>query len=57
MAVVLWFAMGHTAGWLTGGVLLRAGRLALIVLAGMATYFGALWLLGIRPRQFMKRAA
>jgi putative peptidoglycan lipid II flippase len=57
MGTVLWLATGGTASWLSGGLLLRAGRLTLIVLAGAATYFAALWLLGIRPRHFIKRAA
>jgi putative peptidoglycan lipid II flippase len=56
MVGVLWVAMGTSASWLTGGPLLRAGRLSLVVLAGASTYFAALWLLGIRPQQFMKRA-
>jgi putative peptidoglycan lipid II flippase len=57
MGAALWFAMGTIASWLSGGLLLRAGRLTLVVLAGAATYFGVLWLLGLRPRQFMKRAS
>jgi putative peptidoglycan lipid II flippase len=57
MAGVLWLAMGTAASWLSGGSLLRAGRLSLVVVAGASTYFTALWLLGMRPQQFMKRAS
>jgi putative peptidoglycan lipid II flippase len=57
MAGVLWLAMGTSASWLAGGSLLRAGKLSLVVLAGASTYFIALWLLGLRPQQFMKRAS
>jgi len=28
-----------------------------VVVAGAASYFAALWLLGFRPRQFIKRGA
>jgi len=56
MGLVLWIATGRAASWLEGSVWLRAGRLTGIVLAGAAVYFVALWLCGIRPAQFAKRA-
>ena len=56
MGVVLWIATGSAASWLEGSVWLRTGRLTGIVLAGAAVYFVALWLCGIRPAQFAKRA-
>jgi putative peptidoglycan lipid II flippase len=57
MAVVLWLASGPEASWLVMGAAARVGHLAWIVLAGAATYFAALWLLGFRLGDFSKRAA
>jgi len=56
MAAVLWFA-ADTPAWLHGGLLARAWHLTWVVIAGAASYFAALWLLGFRPRQFVKRGA
>ena len=56
MAAVLWFA-ADTPAWLHGGLLARAWHLSWVVIAGAASYFAALWLLGFRPRQFVKRGA
>jgi putative peptidoglycan lipid II flippase len=57
MGVVSWFAMGPQAAWLTGGAWVRAARLLAVVLLGVATYFGVLWLCGVRAREFVKRVA
>jgi hypothetical protein len=35
----------------------RAARLLAVVLLGVATYFGVLWLCGVRAREFVKRVA
>jgi putative peptidoglycan lipid II flippase len=56
MGVVLWFAMGSTASWLAGAPLARAARVSAVVAAGAASYFATLWLLGVRPHDFVKRA-
>ncbi len=56
MGVVLWFAMGSTASWLAGAPLVRAVRVSAVVAAGAASYFAMLWLLGVRPHDFVKRA-
>lgn len=56
MGAVIWFAAGPDASWLSGSVWTRAGRLAMVVLVGAATYFAALWALGFRLRDFQKRA-
>jgi putative peptidoglycan lipid II flippase len=56
MGVVVWIAMGPQGAWLSGSAWLRAGRLLGVVLLGAATYFGVLWMGGVRPREFMKRA-
>lgn len=57
MGLVLWFAMGARESWLTGAALARALRLTLVVAAGAASYFAVLWVLGLRVRDFVKRAA
>ena len=56
MGVALWFAAGSTESWLGGSAWSRAGRLSALVAMGAATYFAVLWLVGLRPAQFMKRA-
>lgn len=43
--------------WAAAGGLIRALRLGLAVAAGMVLYFGALGLLGFRPRDFRRREA
>jgi putative peptidoglycan lipid II flippase len=56
MGAVLWFAVGTQDSWLTGSAWARAARLTWVVLAGALSYFAALWLAGLRPSQFVKRA-
>lgn len=56
MGVVLWFSMGGEADWLAGSVPARAAKLAILVPLGAATYLGSLWLMGLRLRDFAKRA-
>jgi len=55
MGVVLWLASGASESWLSGGALIRALRLTGVVLLGAGSYFVALWLFGLRPRDFIKR--
>jgi len=55
MGVVLWFAAGSDASWLTGSALSRATQLSGVVLAGAISYFAALWLLGFRLKDFTQR--
>ena len=55
MGAVLWLVMGPAAEWLASGPLQRALRLAWVVVAGAATYFGALWILGFRLGDFARR--
>jgi putative peptidoglycan lipid II flippase len=56
MGAALWFAAGSTESWLTGSAWSRAGRLSIVVAVGAVTYFAVLWLVGLRPAQFVKRA-
>jgi putative peptidoglycan lipid II flippase len=57
VAVLLWF-VGREIDWIALHVrwLLRAGLLASVIAAAMAVYFGLLWLLGFRPRDFLLRS-
>jgi putative peptidoglycan lipid II flippase len=56
MGAVLWFAVGSQDSWLIGSAWARSARLTAVVLAGALSYFAALWLAGLRPSQFVKRA-
>ena len=57
MAIVLWFSMGLETSWLAGNLISRGPRLTAVMAAGAGTYFGGLWLLGFRLRDFSRRAA
>jgi putative peptidoglycan lipid II flippase len=57
MTVALWVASGSDASWLAMGGAARACNLVWVVLAGMASYFAALWLLGFRLADFSRKAA
>jgi putative peptidoglycan lipid II flippase len=48
--------MGPEQWWLVAGSAGRAAALAGLVLLGAAVYFGALWLLGFRTRDFVLRS-
>lgn len=56
MGVLLWFGKGSAEQWLTYPAFERAGRLALLVTAGAAAYFTALYGLGFRLRDFRRKA-
>jgi len=57
MALVLWSAKGPERWWLAAPGMTKAMAVTGLVLLGGATYFACLWLLGIRPREFARRAA
>ncbi|HEX4885475.1 MAG TPA: murein biosynthesis integral membrane protein MurJ [Casimicrobiaceae bacterium] len=52
--VLLWTA-GPASLWLDAPLWTKVGRLALVVAAGAAAYFGTLWLLGFRVADFNRR--
>ncbi|MDR2207808.1 MAG: murein biosynthesis integral membrane protein MurJ [Azoarcus sp.] len=56
MGAVLWFVTGTTETWLAPGGASRVLHLSGIVVAGAVSYFGALFALGLRPRDFRRRA-
>jgi putative peptidoglycan lipid II flippase len=55
MGAVLWFGMGAESSWLHYGFVEKVLRILALVAGGAATYFLALWLQGIRLRDFMHR--
>ena len=55
LAGVLAMLAGPASTWLQAGLAERIGRLALVMAAGGAAYFGSLWLLGFRPKDFSRR--
>ncbi len=57
MAAVLWLAMGPERWWLGASGVVRGGAIAGLVCLGAAVYFGSLWALGFRLRDFARRAA
>jgi putative peptidoglycan lipid II flippase len=57
MGVVLWVASPVPEWWITHGALLRIAALTGLVCLGAAVYFGALFALGFRPRDFSRRGA
>ncbi len=57
LAAVLYYGMGDDALWLEAAALDRALRLCMVVGAGVAAYFAALFALGFRLRDFRQRGA
>ena len=57
MSVALWFGMAGEARWLHGHFTQRIVHLIALVGLGAGSYFGTLWLVGMRPAQFMRRTA
>jgi len=42
--------------WADGDMLMRFLRLGVLIVAGVLTYFGSLFLFGFRPRDFARKA-
>jgi putative peptidoglycan lipid II flippase len=57
MSAVLWLTSGSAAEWLSAKAVQRVTWLAGIVVAGAASYFATLWMLGFRLRDYSQRAA
>jgi putative peptidoglycan lipid II flippase len=55
MGVVVWLAAGSDAVWLGLQAIDRALRLTAVVLAGVISYFAALWALGFRIADFSRK--
>lgn len=56
MSAVLLAGMHYLPAWEQGNMLERLVRLGALVLAGIVTYFGCLYLCGFRPRHFARKA-
>jgi putative peptidoglycan lipid II flippase len=54
MGGALWYAMGSESSWFAITTTARAVKLALVIAAGSATYFAALWVMGFRLRDFSR---
>lgn len=57
MAAALWFVMGAPEWWIKARWPVRTAALAGLVAVGAVVYFAALWALGFRPRDFVRRSA
>lgn len=55
MGVTLWYTMQLFPDWSTGSMLLRLGRLMLLVGIGIIVYFASLILLGFKLHHFVKQ--
>lgn len=54
MAVVVLMLRGDISLWTDAGLWQRLSRLAILIGAGVATYFATLFIFGMRPRDFLK---
>ena len=57
LGLALFALSGPASYWLHAGLWEKVGRLALVLGGGAIAYFGALWLLGFRPRDFNRTDA
>ena len=55
LGAALWFGMGQQTNWIGAPPLERVLRLSALVAGGGAAYFGTLWLLGFRLKDFTKK--
>ena len=55
MGAVLYFAMGNVSAWLQFGLLKRLSYITCLVVLGALSYFATLFLLGFRPRNYIRR--
>jgi putative peptidoglycan lipid II flippase len=53
---VLWFGAGTAETWLAYGGASRVAHLLVLVIGGAVSYFAVLFALGLRPRDFRRRA-
>ena len=57
MGAALWFGMGEEKSWLQRSFVDRTIHLAWLVPLGVTAYFGTLWILGFRLKDFKLQAA
>jgi putative peptidoglycan lipid II flippase len=56
MVAALWLAKGPAGWWTSAALSLHAAALAGLVALGALVYFGCLWILGFRPRDFVRES-
>jgi putative peptidoglycan lipid II flippase len=56
MGLTLFYLKGDSSLWLEYSISKRLIYLVVLVLAGSIVYFGALWMMGLRLRSFIRRA-
>ena len=54
MGGALWYSMGSEGSWFEIAATARAIKLALVIAAGTAAYFGSLWIMGFRLADFSR---
>jgi len=54
MGGALWYSMGSESSWFEISAGGRAAKLAAVIAAGVIAYFGSLWMMGFRPRDFSR---
>ncbi|MFZ3320896.1 MAG: murein biosynthesis integral membrane protein MurJ [Usitatibacter sp.] len=54
MGGALWYSMGSEMSWFEISAAARAGKLALVIVAGSFAYFASLAAMGFRPRDFSR---
>ena len=57
MGAALWWFSGADAAWLTMQTIPKVIKVSWLVLAGGTIYFVSLWVMGIRFKDFSKRAS
>ncbi len=57
MAAALWLVAGSAESWLHYHAMDKMWRLSVLVLLGVGVYFGVLWALGFRMKDFVRKAA
>ena len=57
LSATLWALAGTPEWWLHAGIAARLGRLTLVISAGVAAYFLTLLAVGLRLKEFYKRAS
>ena len=57
MAVALHFAAGEDAKWLQYKVMTKLLYLIYLLMLGSSIYFAALWLMGVRVQDFIRRTS
>lgn len=57
MGGALWWAMGIEISWLSMTAWARVQKLSIVIALGAGVYFGALWLMGFRLKDFARRGA